>query len=94
MRKVWMLIKDEKEFGSMSMAHVTMGLCTLTVKTLPCLATVMLTGSANDRKSTFGGCFFLENNLISWFRKKQNCVALSTAEAEYIAAGSSCSQLI
>ncbi|WJX12365.1 hypothetical protein P8452_02875 [Trifolium repens] len=26
--------------------------------------------------------------------KKQNCVALSTAEAEYIAAGSSCSQLV
>ncbi|KAK2353896.1 hypothetical protein QL285_091476 [Trifolium repens] len=51
-------------------------------------------GSADDRKSTSGGCFFLGNNLISWFSKKQNCVALSTAEAEYIAAGSSCSQLV
>ena len=51
-------------------------------------------GSAYDRKSTSGGCFFLGNNLISWFSKKQNCVALSTAEAEYIAAGSSCSQLL
>ncbi|KAK2457617.1 hypothetical protein QL285_004869 [Trifolium repens] len=50
--------------------------------------------SADDRKSTSGGCFFLGNNLISWFSKKQNCVALSTAEAEYIAAGSSCSQLL
>ena len=29
-------------------------------------------GSANDRKSTSGGCFFFGNNLISWFRKKQN----------------------
>jgi hypothetical protein len=38
-------------------------------------------GSADDRKSTSGGCFFLGNNLISWFSKKQNCVALSTAEA-------------
>src|SRR4030066_2116457 len=51
-------------------------------------------GSVDDRKSTSGGCFFLGNNLISWFSKKQNCVSLSTAEAEYIAAGSSCSQLL
>jgi hypothetical protein len=51
-------------------------------------------GSVDDRKSTSGGCFFLGNNLISWFSKKQNSVALSTAEAEYIAAGSSCSQLV
>ncbi|XP_058758414.1 secreted RxLR effector protein 161-like [Vicia villosa] len=51
-------------------------------------------GSADDRKSTSGGCFFLGNNLISWFSKKQNCVSLLTAEAEYIAAGSSCSQLV
>jgi len=52
------------------------------------------TGSADDRKSTSGGCFFLGNNLVSWFSKKQNYVAPSTAEAEYIAAGSSCSQLV
>ncbi|XP_058726396.1 secreted RxLR effector protein 161-like [Vicia villosa] len=51
-------------------------------------------GSADDRKSTSGGCFFLGNNLIFWFSKKQNCVSLSTAEAEYIVAGSSCSQLV
>ena len=48
-------------------------------------------GSVDDRKSRSGGCFFLGNNLISWFSKKQNCVSLSTAEAEYIAVGSSCS---
>src|SRR6266487_2777074 len=51
-------------------------------------------GSADDRKSTSGGCFFLGENLISWFSKKQNCVSLSTAEAEYIATGISCSQLV
>ena len=28
-------------------------------------------GSADDRKSTSGGCFFLGNNLISWFSKKK-----------------------
>ncbi|CAM8910635.1 unnamed protein product [Rhodiola kirilowii] len=45
-------------------------------------------------ESTFGGCFFLGNNLVSWFSKKQNSISLSTAEAEYIAAGSSCTQLL
>ncbi|KAL0551736.1 hypothetical protein IC582_010825 [Cucumis melo] len=51
-------------------------------------------GSADDRKSTSRGCFFLGNNLISWLSKKQNCVSLYTAEAKYIAAGSGCTQLI
>ncbi|XP_057444125.1 secreted RxLR effector protein 161-like [Lotus japonicus] len=51
-------------------------------------------GNADDRKSTSGGCFFLGNNLISGFSKKQNCVSLSTAEAEYIATGSGCTQLM
>jgi len=51
-------------------------------------------GSADDRKSTSGGCSFLGNNMVSWFSKKHNSVSLSTAEAEYIAAGSSCSQLL
>jgi len=37
-------------------------------------------GSADDKKSTSSGCFFLGNNLISWFSKKQNYVSLSTAK--------------
>ncbi|CAM8902523.1 unnamed protein product [Rhodiola kirilowii] len=44
-----------------------------------------LTGNAEDLKSTSGGCFFLGNNLVSWFSKKQNNISLSNAEAEYIA---------
>ena len=32
--------------------------------------------------------------MISWSSKKQNSVALSTAEAEYIAAGACCSQVL
>ena len=51
-------------------------------------------GNADDRKSTFGGCFCLGNNLVSWFSKKQKFISLSTAEAEYIAAGSCCTQLL
>ena len=51
-------------------------------------------GSVDDRKSTSGGCFYLKNNLVSWMSKKQNFVSLSTAEAEYIAVGSCCTQLL
>lgn len=32
--------------------------------------------------------------MVSWHSKKQNCVSLSTAEAEYIALGSCCTQLL
>ena len=51
-------------------------------------------GCKLDRKSTSGSCQFLGENLISWFSKKQNSVALSTAEAEYVAAGSCCAQIL
>ena len=51
-------------------------------------------GTIDDRKSTSGGCFYLGNNLVSWFSKKQNSISLSTAEAEYIAAGSASTQLL
>ena len=49
---------------------------------------------ADDRKSTIGGCFYVGANLVAWMSKKQNSVSLSTVEAEYIAAGSCCSQLL
>ncbi|XP_052627195.1 uncharacterized mitochondrial protein AtMg00810-like [Lactuca sativa] len=39
-----------------------------------------------NRKSTSGGCQFLGGRLVSWSSKKQNCIALSITEAEYIAA--------
>jgi hypothetical protein len=42
-------------------------------------------GSAVDRKSTSGCCFTLGSAMVSWCSRKQSSVALSTAEAEYIA---------
>jgi hypothetical protein len=51
-------------------------------------------GNGDDCKSTSGGCFYVGTNLVAWMSKKQNFICLSTAEAEYIAAGSCCTQLI
>jgi hypothetical protein len=51
-------------------------------------------GCKVDRKSTSGGCQLLGRSLVSWSSKKQNSVALSTAEAEYISAGSCYAQLL
>jgi hypothetical protein len=51
-------------------------------------------GCKIDRKSTSETCQLLGRSLVSWASKKQNSVALSTAEAEYIAAGHCCAQLI
>jgi hypothetical protein len=47
-----------------------------------------------DRESTSGTYQFLGRSLVSWALKKQNSVALSTTEAEYIDAGHYCVQLL
>nr|GEY48172.1 hypothetical protein [Tanacetum cinerariifolium] len=50
-----------------------------------------LTASRPDNmKSTTEGCQFLGSRLISWQCKKQTVVAISTTEAEYMAAASCC----
>jgi hypothetical protein len=46
-------------------------------------------GCKVERRSTLLG-----RSLVSWSSKKQNSVTLSTAEAEYIATGSCCSQIL
>ena len=45
-------------------------------------------GDVNDRKSTSGYLFKISGAPVSWRSKKQACVALSTAEAEYMALSS------
>ncbi|KAJ9546733.1 LOW QUALITY PROTEIN: hypothetical protein OSB04_019276 [Centaurea solstitialis] len=47
-----------------------------------------------DPKSTTGGCQLLGGKLVSWTSKKQNSVSTSTAEAEYVATGSCCAQVL
>ncbi|KAI3667036.1 hypothetical protein L6452_42078 [Arctium lappa] len=51
-------------------------------------------GNQLDKKSTSGHLQFLGDRLISWASKKQNCVSISTAEAEYVAAASCCAQVL
>ncbi|GJT95818.1 retrovirus-related pol polyprotein from transposon TNT 1-94, partial [Tanacetum coccineum] len=46
-----------------------------------------------DRKSTSGGCQILGGKLVCWSAKKQSSVAMSSAEAEYVAAGC-CAQVL
>jgi hypothetical protein len=51
-------------------------------------------GCKVDRKSTSETCQFLGRSLVCWSSNKQNSVALSMAEAEYVAARSCCVQLL
>ena len=43
---------------------------------------------------TSGICQFLGNCLVLWSSRKQNFVALSTAEVEYVTAGACCAQVL
>ncbi|KFD63196.1 hypothetical protein M514_08359 [Trichuris suis] len=47
-----------------------------------------------DRKSTTGFVFKLGNSVIAWSSRKQSVVALSSAEAEYVAASNACRGLL
>ena len=47
-------------------------------------------GCKIDRKNTSGTCQFLGDKLVSWSSKKQNSVALSVTEAEYVSIGHGC----
>ena len=52
------------------------------------------TGDKNDRHSTSGNVFTLASGSVSWSGRKQAAVALSTAEAEYIALSSATQEII
>eukprot|EP00253_Pinus_taeda_P026985 PITA_26985 len=51
-------------------------------------------GSVDDRKSTSGRAFYMGSRLVSWFKKKQSSIAISTTEVEYMVAASCCTQLL
>ena len=51
-------------------------------------------GSPTDRNSTSGGVFSIVSKTISWHNKKQRSVALSSAEAKYMAASQAACEAI
>ncbi|XP_074347472.1 secreted RxLR effector protein 161-like [Apium graveolens] len=48
----------------------------------------------DDRRSTGGMCFYLNESLITWVSEKQRCVALSSCEAEFMATTAAACQAI
>ena len=48
----------------------------------------------DDRHSTSGNVFFLAGGAVSWLSKKQATVALSTAEAAYVALSAATQEVI
>nr|GEW93008.1 uncharacterized mitochondrial protein AtMg00810-like [Tanacetum cinerariifolium] len=51
-------------------------------------------GCKDTFKSTSGGAQFLDEKLVSWSSKKQDCTALSTAKAEYMSLSACCAQVL
>ncbi|GJY77571.1 hypothetical protein Tco_0483372 [Tanacetum coccineum] len=51
-------------------------------------------GCNDDCKSTSGGIQFLGEKLVIWSSKKQDCTAMSSAEAEYVSLSACCAQVI
>nr|GEU84337.1 retrovirus-related Pol polyprotein from transposon TNT 1-94 [Tanacetum cinerariifolium] len=51
-------------------------------------------GCIDSCKSTSGGIQFLGDKLVSWMSRKQNCTAMSSAEAEYVELSASCAQVM
>ncbi|GJV69162.1 retrovirus-related pol polyprotein from transposon TNT 1-94 [Tanacetum coccineum] len=51
-------------------------------------------GCNMDRKSTSGVCQLLGSKLVCWSAKKQQSVAMSSAEAEYVAAARCCASIL
>ena len=51
-------------------------------------------GNAIDRNSTSRCCFSMGSGVISWFSRKQSCVALSISKAEYVTSCSASCEVV
>jgi hypothetical protein len=50
--------------------------------------------SMDDRKSTSGYVLYVNDNVVLWGSRKQDCVALSSAESEYVAESEATKEMI
>uniref|UniRef100_A0AAV1VMJ6 Uncharacterized protein n=1 Tax=Peronospora matthiolae TaxID=2874970 RepID=A0AAV1VMJ6_9STRA len=48
----------------------------------------------STRKSVSGGVLMVGGMIVGWLRKKQNCVALSTMDAEFVAASQTAAEMV
>ncbi|GKB72130.1 hypothetical protein Tco_0933542 [Tanacetum coccineum] len=51
-------------------------------------------GCNMDRKSTSGACQLLGGKLVCWIAKKQQSIAMSLAEAEYVVVAGCCANIL
>ncbi|GJR81813.1 retrovirus-related pol polyprotein from transposon TNT 1-94 [Tanacetum coccineum] len=86
---------DQTRYRSMigSLMYLTSGRPDIVQAVYYC-AYVDRAGCLDTRKSTYRGIQFLGDKLVSWMSKKQDCTAMSTAEAEYVALSASCAQVL
>jgi hypothetical protein len=85
-KRIFRYLKGTKEFGLWYPKGKDLSLIAYT--------DVDWAGCIDDRRSTSGATFYLGECLVSWLRKKQSSISLSTAEAEYIATTTCCTQVL
>jgi len=83
-KKILKYLKGTTEVGLWYPSEVSLNLVSYSDSNFACCKL--------DRKSASETFHLLGSSLTAWQSKKQVCVALSTAEAEYIAVGSYCAQ--
>ncbi|GJR02042.1 retrovirus-related pol polyprotein from transposon TNT 1-94 [Tanacetum coccineum] len=89
-------LKEVKRIFRYLKNTINMGLCYLKDSgfELTAFSDAGHAGCLDTRKSTSKGIQFLDDKLVSWMSKKQDCTAMSIAEAEYVALSASCAQVL
>nr|GFA28920.1 aldehyde dehydrogenase NAD(P)-dependent, aldehyde/histidinol dehydrogenase [Tanacetum cinerariifolium] len=71
-------------FTRPDISNAVQQLYSFTTSTLVAYSDADWAGCPTTRRSTFGYCVFLRNNLLSWSSKRQFTISHSSAEAEYL----------